>query len=359
MAPRALSASPLPSLSAADLRIRTPGRKPAHTHLSWAPMPDSPAQSAAPTVSSPARIIALMNQKGGVGKTTTTVNLAAGIAQSGRRVLVVDLDPQAHASLHLGVYEETIAERPEGTPRSAYDVLLDPTLDARAALYPINDNLSVLPAETDLAALETELSELDPAERTTRLRKVLQQLTTGPNAFDYVLIDCPPSLGVLTLNGLAAAGEVFIPMQAHFLALQGVSKLLETVSLVCRSVNPSLKVTGVILCMHDPSSTHSREVVQDLVTFFEGSKSSGKDVPWSGASVLQPPIRRNIKLAECPSFGKTIFDYAPFCPGALDYKALADGVIKQWESSRPKSETKAAPVVKTRRPSQAPAEAGA
>ena len=288
-------------------------------------MPESVPPTNPPLV----RTIALMNQKGGVGKTTTTVNLAAGIAALGRKVLVIDLDPQAHASLHLGVDASTLAALPDDQPRSAYDLLLNPDLDPTPALRPINDNLSVLPAETDLAGVETELSDVDPAERVTRLRKVLDRMG---DRFEFVFIDCPPSLGVLTLNGLAAAREVFIPMQAHFLALQGVSKLLETVGLMCKGVNPRLRVTGVILCMHDPASTHTKEVVADLAGFFDQTRASGQDVPWKSARVLTPPIRRNIKLAECPSFGKSIFDYAPFCPGALDYKALAERVVAEWDT---------------------------
>jgi chromosome partitioning protein len=130
---------------------------------------------------------------------------------------------------------------------------------------------------------------------------------------------------MLTINGLAAAREVIIPMQAHFLALQGVSKLLETVRLVRAKINPELSVAGVVLCMHDAQASHTQEVVNDLVSFFDQAKS--QDVPWNAARVFRPPVRRNIKLAECPSFGQTIFDYAPTAPGAADYKALAEAVV--------------------------------
>jgi chromosome partitioning protein len=320
----------------------------------------------APTPLPSSRIIALMNQKGGVGKTTTTVNLAAGIAKLGRRTLVIDLDPQAHASLHLGLDPATFPAREDHKARSVYDLLADPTIDPAPAIHAVGDNLFVLPAETDLAGLETELSEIPPAERTTRLRTVLERLASGgaDSRFEFILIDCPPSLGVLTLNGLVAAREVLIPMQAHFLALQGVSKLLETVQAVGATVNPKLFVSGVVLCMHDPASSHVKEVVQDLTSFFEQAKSSPADLPWKGAKVFDPPVRRNIKLAECPSFGQTIFQYAPFCPGALDYKALAQGLVTEWDAFKaaaqaapPPPTASLKPVVTTRRPAKSKAAA--
>ncbi|MEC8734290.1 MAG: ParA family protein, partial [Planctomycetota bacterium] len=147
----------------------------------------------------------------------------------------------------------------------------------------------------------------------------------GLRKFDYVLLDCPPSLGVLTLNALTMAQEVYVPMQAHFLAMQGVGKLFETVGLVCQGVNPDLKVSGVILCMHEKLSTHVREVVGELDDFFEEHR--GSPLPWADARVLRPAIRKNIKLAEAPSFGQTIFDYAPWCPGAIDYRKLAERIV--------------------------------
>lgn len=302
------------------------------------------------------RTIALMNQKGGVGKTTTTVNLAAGIARLGRRVLVIDLDPQGHATLHLGV-----TPHEEGGPtRTVYDLLLDPSIPAEECATKVRDNLWLMPAETDLAAAESELAS-EP-DRLTRLATALRAMnargfpadestkpassggasgggnagTGGAGGFDVILLDCPPSLGLLTLNGLCAAREVFIPMQAHFLALQGVSKLLETVSLVGRSANPKLAVTGVILCMHDANTTHTKEVVADLDGFFEQAREAplapGEEpAPWRSARVYRPAIRRNIKLAECPSFGKTIFEYDDKCPGATDYLELAKKIVAEWD----------------------------
>ncbi|MBK9188884.1 MAG: ParA family protein [Phycisphaerales bacterium] len=266
----------------------------------------------------PTRVIALMNQKGGVGKTTTTVNLGAALARAGRRTLIVDLDPQAHASLSLGIDPATLE-------RSVYDVLLDPTADAQSCITPRSDNLDVLPSQTDLAAAELELG--NAPDRQKRLEAALARLG---GVYEFVLIDCPPSLGLLTLNGLAAAREVIVPMQAHYLALQGVGKLLETVGLVSKAVNPRLRVTGVVLCMHDTSSTHTREVVADLEGFFEQARAG--DAPWKYSRVLRPAIRRNIKLAECPSFGQTIFEYAPGAPGAEDYAALATGLLRDWDA---------------------------
>ncbi|GJM18097.1 MAG: chromosome partitioning protein ParA [Phycisphaeraceae bacterium] len=263
----------------------------------------------------PARVLALMNQKGGVGKTTTTVNLAAAIAETGKRTLVIDLDPQAHATLHLG---QTPGQTE--TTGTVYDILLDPDVDPAACIREVGPNLALAASETDLAAAEGELADKDA--RHTRLRAALDKLA---GTYDYVLLDCPPSLGLLTMNGLVAAREVLIPMQAHFLALQGVGKLLETIQLVREQLNPKLTVAGIVLCMHDGQTTHAQEVVADLEAFFEESRD--KDRPWSGAQVFHPPVRRNIKLAECPSFGQTIFQYAPWAPGAIDYRKLADTIV--------------------------------
>lgn len=290
----------------------------------------------------PPSIIALINQKGGVGKTTTTVNLGAAMAALGKKVLVVDLDPQAHASLHLGV-------DPASAPRTVYDLLLDWDDNAASCIVKVSDHLSLVPSETDLAAAETEL--VSAPDRHKRLGTLLGKIGVG---FDCILIDCPPSLGILTLNALAAAQEVVIPMQAHFLALQGVGKLMETVQLVATKLNPALKVAGVVLCMHDGSATLTHEVVADIEAYFEQAR--GQNVPWSAAQVFKPPIRRNIKLAECPSFGKSIFEYAPTAPGAADYKALAESILaSRNDASAAATEPKPMPEVVV--PSATPLEA--
>lgn len=259
------------------------------------------------------RPIAVINQKGGVGKTTTTVNLAAALAACGQRVCVMDLDPQAHASTHLGL-------EPDGSLPSLYDVLVanKPLTEVRRG---VSENLWIAPSDINLAAAEVELAGI--VGREVILREAMAKDT---EQFDFVLMDCGPSLGVLTLNALAAADEVFIPLQPHFLALHGLSKLLETTALVARRINPQLTVTGVIVCLFDSGTKLAQEVVNDLTAFLEQSRASKS--PWAEARVFTTRIRRNIKLAECPSFGKSIFDYAPKSPGAADYSALADEVLE-------------------------------
>ncbi|HMB05574.1 MAG TPA: ParA family protein [Isosphaeraceae bacterium] len=254
------------------------------------------------------RRIAVLNQKGGVGKTTTTVNLAAALAGEGHKTLVLDLDPQAHATLHLGLL-------PGRSGPSLYEVLAHglPIADARREVAP---NLFVCGSHIDLAGAELEL--LGSVGREVILR---DQLNADPEPFDFVLMDCPPSLSILTLNALCAAREVFIPLQAHFLALHGLSKLLETIHLVSKRINRDLKVSGVVLCLYDAGTRLGGEVIEDLDRYFDRRRSGA--APWSDAQLFRTRIRRNIRLAECPSFGQSIFQYAPSSRGAEDYASLA------------------------------------
>lgn len=263
------------------------------------------------------RKIAIINQKGGVGKTTTAVNLAAALAATSVRVQVIDLDPQAHATLHLGI-------EPGREAGSMYDVM---TGDASLAEVrrQVQENLWLAGSHIDLAAAEVELAGV--VGRELILRDKLEQ---DGEAFDFLFIDCPPSLGVLTLNALAAVDEVFIPLQPHFLALHGLSKLLETIDLVARRLNPRLRLSGVVLCMFDGSTRLASEVSRDVEEFFEQCRS-GRSC-WSDAQPFATRIRRNIRLAEAPSFGQSIFDYAPGSNGAEDYRQLASEVSQQLAS---------------------------
>ena len=266
------------------------------------------------------RTIAVMNQKGGVGKTTTTVNLGAALAERGRRVLLIDLDPQAHLTINYGV--EADSELP-----SLYDVLTDERATddpgpMAESIRSVGERLSLVPSSIDLAAAEVELVTVLGREMLLRRRlEAVMAQTPGTDPYDFVLLDCPPSLGLLTINALAAAGEVLIPMQPHFLPLQGVAKLLETVQLVNKRMNPKLRVSGIALTMFDSQTKLSTEVVGELNAFI--AAAAGKGLPWSDAVIFKTRIRRNIKLAESPSFGQTILKYDSGSNGAADYRALA------------------------------------
>ena len=257
---------------------------------------------------------AVINQKGGVGKTTTVANLGAGLAARGHDTCLIDLDPQANLTLHFGI-------EPGEPAASMYDVL-GGQAQIGAATMILRPHLWFVPSVIDLAAAEVELVSAVGREQILR-----DALAAEQPPYEFVMIDCPPSLGLLTLNALAAADEVFIPMQPHFLALQGLGKLLETVSLVQRRINPSLRVSGVVLCMYESTTRLAAEVVADLEAFFAGARST--PTPWSDARIFRTFVRRNVKLAECPSHGSTIFDYAPSSHGAADYSALADEFLGQ------------------------------
>ncbi len=265
------------------------------------------------------RVIALINQKGGVGKTTTTVNLGAGLARQGKKVLAIDIDPQANLSLHLNI---NVFE----SGKSVYDLLVGrcPLKDvARETEIP---NLQVVPSSIDLCSAELEL--VNTVGREVLLRDALYQFIDSlDEPLDYVLIDCPPSLGLLSLNALAAAQEVFVPIQAEFFALQGMGKLMEVVELVRNRLNPVLKVTGIVVCMFRAQTNLAREVLSEVRAFF-------------GDVVFETRIRQNINLAEAPSHGKSIFDYAIHSNGAQDYLALTDEILAQ-ESGRTREKTAA------------------
>ena len=259
------------------------------------------------------RTITVMNQKGGVGKTTTSVNLAAGLANLGKRVCIVDLDPQAHASLHLGI--EALDDSP-----TVYEIFAGEKTFADVRKM-VNSHLWVVPSSLDLAAAELELADIP--QRELLLRDAIKTQAVG-ELFDYIIMDCPPSLGVLTVNSLTATDEVFIPLQPHFFALQGLSKLFETTALVRGRLNAQLKVSGIVMCLYESGTRLASDVTDDLNNFLE---HSSPDAPWAGARIFKNKIRRNIKLAEAPSFGQSIFDYSPSCPGAQDYGGLAEEVL--------------------------------
>ncbi|PIE22648.1 MAG: hypothetical protein CSA62_11215 [Planctomycetota bacterium] len=247
------------------------------------------------------RRVAILNQKGGVGKTTTAVNLGAALAELGVRVLLVDIDSQANLSLHLTGEGEELPEA------SIYDVLVENQSIADCLLARPEEKLQLLPASTDLAGAEQALA--NTIGRELLLRDALDLWEKEAKA-DLVLIDCPPSLGVLSLNALAAAEQVLVPVQAEFFALQGMTQLMEVIELVRKRLNPKLSILGLLACLVDARTKLAQEVVEEIQTHF-------------GALLLETRVRRNIKLAEAPSFGQSILRYAPESNGAADHRALA------------------------------------
>ena len=262
------------------------------------------------------RILAVANQKGGVGKTTTTVNVAAGLALMGKRVLVVDLDPQGNASTALGI------EHGEGTP-DLYDVLTDSLpLSQIVQECPDIDGLSGAPATIDLAGAEIELVATEGREYLLRqaIDAYLADQQAAGAPLDYVIIDCPPSLGLLTLNGLVAAREVLLPIQCEYYALEGLSQLLRTVDMVASHLNPGLHVGAIVLTMYDGRTRLASQVVHEVRTHF-------------GARVLDTVVPRSVRVSEAPSHAQTVVTYDAMSSGAIAYREVAEQLDELGELS--------------------------
>ena len=274
------------------------------------------------------RKIAVLNQKGGVGKTTTVVNIAAGLAQKGQRVMVIDLDPQAHLTIHLGADSDSESA-------GIYEVLTS-NVPITEAIQEVRDNLWLLAASINLVGAESEL--VNEVGREIILRQAVESVDDN---FDYLIIDCPPSLGLLTLNSLAAVDEILIPIQPHFLALQGFSRLLQTVTLVQGRINPKLRVSAILMCLFDSRTSLSKEIREDIKNFLSTARNS--DQPWAEAQIIPVTIRRNIKLAEAPSHGQTIFEYEPNCNGSIDYLAVTDYLLQDINNKTAENETEHIP----------------
>jgi len=249
------------------------------------------------------RILAIANQKGGVGKTTTAINLGTALSAVGQRVLLIDNDPQGNASTGLGVH-------PNMRGKTLYDVLMDGVPVAEATIASEVPNLWLIPAEADLSGVELEIGQAP--RRAYRLRDALEKVE--PGAFDYVLIDCPPSLNLLTVNALAAADAVLVPLQCEFFALEGLSQLLRTIEQVRVSLNPALRIQGVVLTMFDRRNSLSAQVANDV-------RSHLKE------TVYETMIPRNVRVSEAPSFGKPALIYDLHCAGSRAYLDLAREMI--------------------------------
>ena len=255
--------------------------------------------------STAARIIAVANQKGGVGKTTTTINLGAALAKSGRKILLVDIDPQGNASTGLGVGAES-----RGI--TTYDFLLGEAVPAEAIQKTSVANLLIIPATTDLSSADIEL--MSNEKRSFLLHDALRQPAMDSFGFDYILIDCPPSLNLLTVNAMVAAHSVIVPLQSEFFALEGLSQLMLTLREVLQTANPGLRIEGVALTMVDRRNNLSQQVEADARQTL-------------GELVFRTVIPRNVRLSEAPSFAMPVLDYDPQSSGSEAYRALADELM--------------------------------
>ncbi len=253
-----------------------------------------------------AQIISVANQKGGVGKTTTTVNLGACLASLGKKVLLVDMDAQGNATSGVGIRKPDVTQ-------DIYDVLVNELPIADATLVTEHENLSIVPATLQLAGAEIELTSM--MARESRLKGSLAEVT---DLYDYILIDCPPSLGHLTINSFTASDSILIPVQCEYYALEGLSQLLNTVRLVQKHFNPELEIEGVLLTMYDARTNLGNEVVEEVRKYFR-------------EKVYETIIPRNIRLSEAPSHGMPIIDYDPRSRGAEVYQALAKEVVNREE----------------------------
>ena len=259
-----------------------------------------------PSLKKAPRVLAVSNQKGGVGKTTTAINLGTALAAIGEKVLIVDMDPQGNASTGLGVPRET-------RRITIYDVIVDGRSVHDAAVPTAVPGLHIIPADADMSGVEIELSQAD--RRSSRLRDALPgQGGEGHTGYDYVLIDCPPSLNLLTLNAMAAADGVLVPLQCEFFALEGLTQLMKTIEIVRQSLNPTLEIQGLVLTMYDRRSALSGQVAADVRSHF-------------GDKVYEAVIPRNVRVAEAPSFGKPVLIYDLKCTGSQAYLKLAKEVV--------------------------------
>lgn len=255
------------------------------------------------------KAIAIFNQKGGVGKTTTNINLAACLANRGKKVLVLDIDPQGNTTSGLGLEKKSL-------DYTSYDLLVDEGIDPKKTIYKTRvENLDIIPASVDLAGAEIELVALEGREK--RLKNALARVS---ESYDYILLDCPPSLGLLTINALTAVDSVLIPIQCEFYALEGVSQLVSTIQLVNTNLNPKLEIEGVILSMFDGRTNLSIQVVDEVKKYF-------------GSKLYATVIPRNVRLAEAPSYGLPICSYDPRSKGARAYEAFAEEFLKTEENN--------------------------